>query len=125
VGAHLSLGYDFSRIGPLVPVSELNVLSDEHANSPRVIHVDHFGNAVTNISVKDNKQLKGIFLAGEREVFIETADYYSQVVPGKTAVIPGSTGFWEIATNLGRAAKDFNIQVNTAIQPVYKENPSF
>ncbi len=79
-----------------------------------VLHVDGFGNIITNITEKEVAQshVKGI-------VSVELADYrlklkfckaYGGAERRKALALIGSHGFLEIAVNQGSAAKEFKIR---------------
>ena len=110
VAAHLSAGTDPAEMGTPVkdPVQErmpaLNLNKDTLTGE--IIHVDHFGNLITNIQ----KQALDRFLKGKkagiqiRELKIQGIQHtYSTVKPGTPLALIGSSGVLEISVNMGRA----------------------
>lgn len=69
--------------------------------SAEVIHVDHYGNLVTNLPV----QQKNVDCVRMSKNKILPASSYAEIAPGKCALIKGSHGFWEVAANSSSAAE--------------------
>jgi S-adenosylmethionine hydrolase len=59
-----------------------------------VIHVDHFGNLVTNIPNTDFDRISAIEIAGTK--ILVKAGYYAEAPPDTLFFIAGSSGFIEI-----------------------------
>jgi S-adenosylmethionine hydrolase len=113
VAGHLSLGIheaeDFGHTisDPLTitfpePVVEHGKISGE------VIHVDRFGNLITNVPTM---MLRGRVKQGEVSVFVGgktlegIAKSYSQKQPGELLAIVGGAGLLEISVSMGSAAR--------------------
>jgi S-adenosylmethionine hydrolase len=116
--ARLLLGDDPRMAGPRVenPVRLPPFRAERKGNQVigRVMLVDHFGNAVTNIAQTDMPA----DLDGKRVEFsirnlrlnhIETT--YAERVPQEALCYWGSSGFLEVAINFGSAAESFGISV--------------
>lgn len=110
VAAHLSGGIDPLKMGTAIndPVS-IKVASPEQKKnilSGQVIHVDHFGNLITNIHRKALEQFLGgafpIIMAGTLKIdgMLKT---YMDTDEGMPLALIGSSDCVEIAVNLGRA----------------------
>ena len=121
VTAHLAKGVDLAEFGPEVsePV-ELSWGAYEATTlkvSGQVLHIDWFGNIVTNIpnsAIEPWRQ--GTFLrakVGSREESSILSRSYADVPEGRAVVVPGSGGFLEIAVNRGSAGELFNAQVGS------------
>lgn len=107
VAAHLSLGLSLARLGPpLEDPVRLPWASPRDvggAEEGEVLHVDRFGNLITNLTVPES--------LGESEVVIEIAclrieglaPYYSATHAGEVGAIVGSTGRIEVFVNRGSA----------------------
>ncbi|MDB4976766.1 MAG: hypothetical protein JWN48_5107 [Myxococcaceae bacterium] len=87
----------------------------------RVIHIDRFGNAITNIS---DATLRGFVEAasalrvsvGEPVHAIEgLVDHYAQAKPGALLALIGSSGLLEVAAREGSAALKLNLGVGSAV----------
>ena len=108
--AHLSLGVDPEQMGPPVPdpvpMRPSKPVEKGDALYGQVIRVDHFGNLITDIPVKDLKAFLGgnscrikvgkITVKGLRKT-------YSDVEIGEGLALAGSSDFLEVAVNSGRA----------------------
>jgi S-adenosyl-L-methionine hydrolase (adenosine-forming) len=85
------------------------------ARRGRVIHVDHFGNATTNIShgalrafTVRNIRVRGRTVGKLRRT-------YWDVAPGKPLALIGSAGLLEIAVRDGSAARDLKLKVGDEV----------
>ncbi|MCA8966077.1 MAG: SAM-dependent chlorinase/fluorinase [Planctomycetes bacterium] len=101
VGGWLSGGrYGFSALGERLP--DPVRLPEMTAGSHRVVHVDAFGNLITNLPAATAGNFAAIAVAG-RQVAVHGT--YGEVPDGEMLALVGSFGFWEIARNGGSAAK--------------------
>ena len=107
--ARLARGDDPEDLGrPLPPESLVPCPLPEPARSGTglegvVLHVDHFGNVVTNIPAAAVAPDVGLhFGAGEHAPRVRT---YGDAPPGEVVVLEGSSGLLELAVNGGSAAE--------------------
>ena len=112
--ARLAAGYPFALVGPRVTgaeiLSEARPAIESGRVAGQVIHVDRFGNAVTNIAGEDLDALAGTggaarlrVLAGSRR--LPVAATYGDVEPGAPVAVVGSCGLLELAVNGGNGAE--------------------
>ncbi len=122
VAAHLSLGTPASEFGPEVEDLQKLMLPqavrEERSIRGEVIHIDSFGNLITNIQAEDleslDQQRLEVFLAG---VMIGTiSGAYSEVPEGAAVAVVGSSGRLEIACFRGSAAAYFTAGCGTAVE---------
>ena len=81
----------------------------------RVIHIDHFGNATTNV-VHDTireQPVRQVAVKGRKVGKIRRT--YWDVAPGKPLALIGSSGLLEIAVRDGSAAADLKIRVGDEV----------
>lgn len=112
--AHASLGGDTRTFGPAV--SDPIVLEHwspeptEEGVRGRVIHVDRFGNVITNLDVRlfDGKRVSRVAVGDC--VLDRVSETYSDVARGATVALVGSQGTLEISVNGGSAADDWKIE---------------
>jgi hypothetical protein len=86
-----------------------------------VLHIDNFGNVITNVSIDDLKKT-GI-KAGERLVIGHKNQFYSanlftaygNAEPGSLLALIGSHGFLEIAVNQGNASRKLRMKTGDAL----------
>lgn len=104
--AALATGEPFGDVGPrLRALTELDaprVTRDAERIAGAVVHVDRFGNAITNIHRED------VGAAAPPEVVIAgrslpMARTYGDVAPGEALALWGSSDFLEVAVHCGRA----------------------
>lgn len=119
--AHLLAGVSANAFGvPCTPVVAdwSRVGRDTDRLSGMVIHIDHFGNIVTNLRDQDVRCLnadQGLLLTtGPHRVtrFITT---YAEAEPGVPAALIGSSDFLEIAVNHGNAARLLAVKQGDAV----------
>lgn len=82
-----------------------------------VIHVDHFGNLITNLpdSLLPRLQAVGRIRCGDSQVD-QIVGTYGEANPGSLVALAGSQGFLEIAVVEGRAAERLSAGRGTPIQ---------
>lgn len=116
VAAHLSLGVSPDKMGePMENASVLDIpkpVVKKGKICGTIIHVDRFGNLITNIS-------SHLFnnLVSDNPFEIEVGDRiikklnraYSESNPGELLAIFGSSGLLEISVNLGNCAKELSL----------------
>jgi S-adenosyl-L-methionine hydrolase (adenosine-forming) len=118
VAAHLSLGVELAQFGPAVTDPVLLEWPQPGFGPETVrgeiIHVDHFGNLVSNVPAADLKawtrggplqfQLGAIHIRGLSRT-------YTDVAPGDFLALAGSHGYLEIACARGNAALQGQLQI--------------
>ena len=126
VAAHLANGIKPSDLGPqtrkMVVPRFARVVRDKNKVVGEVIHVDSFGNTVTNITEKDigTQVGKRKFKVGVNEVELKFCKAYGEVQAGEPLALIGSHGFLEIAVSQGDASKVFKLKSGEKIA-VYLE----
>lgn len=110
--ARLAAGTPPAAFGP--PRKTLQSLTLSEHEKDRIVYVDHFGNAISNIC-RDQlpPDLSRIEVGLQWIPFVQT---YAEVEPGKPLALVGSTGFLEIAVNQGNAAKELNLRTGEPIR---------
>jgi S-adenosylmethionine hydrolase len=118
--AHLSLGKTAGSFGKRkesfvelafpVPYKLRGTVSGE------ILHIDRFGNAITNLTPRDLEALpekaaskKGIVMKAKGKAF-PLAAFYAEASPGKPLSVSGSSGFLELSINGGNAARKFGLK---------------
>jgi S-adenosylmethionine hydrolase len=127
VAAALAQGLRPEELGPIIqdPVrfgfAECESLMDGSSMVGRVIHIDHFGNCVTNFAWD---QLQPLLTA--RSLCLRVKEYeihqlsrnYSEATAGEPFVIIGSAGFLEISLRCSSAARELKITVGDSVNLV-------
>lgn len=93
----------------------LDVEPSDNVNCARVIHLDSFGNATTNLSYEMLKGtiFKDVKIKGRKPVRLRRT--YCDVAPGKPLALIGSSGLLEIAVRDGDAARQLKIKIGDEI----------
>jgi S-adenosylmethionine hydrolase len=96
----------------LLDVSPAN--GEERAG--QIIHIDHFGNATTNIGHDALRAciMRGVKVKGRNVGKLKKT--YWDVAPGKPLALIGSSGLLEIAVRDGSAATDLKLRVGDAVK---------
>jgi S-adenosylmethionine hydrolase len=116
LAAHLSLGLDLGKLGRKVKSFEKievakPVLSSKGTLKGRIIHIDPFGNLVTNISRDIFEYFSGKFprvkirIRIGREEISRISKSYAESKPGELLALFGSANFLEVSLNRGSAQK--------------------
>lgn len=112
VAAHLASGVDPGRIGPVIE-DHLKVAFDKPQQISKrtwtgmVLHIDRFGNLITNFARKDfgDLELRPFeFTIGTRSLH-RVALNYADADAGELFLILGSSGYLEVALNQASAAR--------------------
>jgi len=128
VAAHLSLGVDPAIYGP--EISHLTLSSphapsvEEHLIRGTVMHLDRFGNAITNITTHhlppgSTPTHAALALRGEE---IPIHHYYTEEKRG-LACLFNSSGFLELFTPLGSAQAKYNLKRGDMVSLFFRPNP--
>jgi len=83
-----------------------------------VVHVDHFGNVVTNLFLQEaNSELPEPLKVSTRELSFEhLSQTYGDVEEGKALLLVGSHGFLEIAVRQGSAAEGYTLKTGDRVR---------
>jgi hypothetical protein len=123
VAGHLAAGGALDQVGPVVadPVrvswpAPVRIRPGEW--EAQIVHVDHFGNLVTNLTGRELESLTGMaprdwgdlecVVGGTRMPFART---YADVPPGEACALVGSGGRVEVAVNQGNASAQLRVGV--------------
>ncbi|WP_420453883.1 SAM hydrolase/SAM-dependent halogenase family protein [Rubrivirga sp.] len=124
--ARLAVGADLAALGP--PVDELASLhwplarTDDQGVFGMVLHVDQFGNCVTNISREDfdrhadGRTFKCYVGSG---VFRSHGRTYAEVGAGDPLTLFGSSGMLEVAVNRGHASRLLSVHRGDTVHLVF------
>lgn len=127
VAAHLSTGRPLSDLGSpldrLTPLHWALPIADEQGLQGWVVHLDHFGNCITNIPRADfdarraGRRVKCIARGAVLDTLAET---YADVEAGEPLLLFNSDGFLEIAVNAGNAAELLGIRKGDTVHVVFR-----
>jgi S-adenosylmethionine hydrolase len=121
--AHLSLGVPLEEMGPaisdpvLLTIPEPQIKDEEITGE--VLWADHFGNLITNIPQEALEKLKpgqALTVWVDSQPIREIHQTYSQGRPGNLMALIGSSGYLEIAVNLGRAAEQLGFRPSRTLK---------
>lgn len=109
VSAYLSLGLDVKEFGndakgclklkvPQVKLTKKSLMGE-------IIHIDSFGNLITNVETKVLESKTITRIAVGKNKIKRIAQSYFDIPEGKVGAVVGSSGFLEIAMNKGNAQK--------------------
>jgi S-adenosylmethionine hydrolase len=114
---HLAAGGSLDQIGPvlesMVPLDGPVVSRDTETVEGTIVHVDHFGNLISNIRVSEIGEMAAIEIAEQRLDRLSSS--YADAPRGGLLAIEGSWGTLEIACNGGSAADALSCNVDTPV----------
>jgi S-adenosyl-L-methionine hydrolase (adenosine-forming) len=120
VAAHLVRGIEFALVGESAgTLEDLAGFAPEVAADRvdgRVLHVDHFGNLVTNVLPAEVPGEGGAWdLAVDGRQIERWGRTYGDADPGELLVYSGSVGFLEVAVRDGDAARRIGAKAGTRV----------
>jgi len=130
VAAHIAKGVPLEAFGPAVDSFETGACPQvtevvEESGAQRlegtVVHVDHFGNLVTNIRLPPGRKVLEVRCGGQK--ISEFAGTYAAVPPGEALCLVGSSGFLEISVNQGHAASKLGVRKGENIHVLLRPRP--
>ncbi len=125
VAAHLANGVPLEKLGS--PVEELETyrwaqpVADKDGLQGWIIHIDRFGNLVTNLSeqlINETIGDRDIKIYAGNTILKELVDTFGDVEEGEPAAYIGSAGMLEIGVNKGDARTLLGIQKGSSISIV-------
>lgn len=123
VAAHIAAGVARSKFGPLVAdalrlSSAAPIRTGKRYWAGEVVHVDRFGNLITNLAMSDFTEIRtrGFVLRVGLEEFDTLSPSYAAGSAGETVVVVGSGGTLEIAVNQGRADKRLGVGLGSPVE---------
>lgn len=124
VAAHLSLGLDPSEVGPKVGnLEKIRIetpeLKDDGLHG-QILHVDDFGNLVTNIDMSSLEELgnprTGLEIKiGKTKIEAPLVKSFGEVPKGEKLCYFGSTGLLEVGINMGDLAQEMGFNAEDKI----------
>jgi S-adenosylmethionine hydrolase len=126
VAAYLAAGRTLAEVGTsgsaLEPLHWALPISDEQGIQGWVVHIDHFGNCITNIP----REVFENYRAGRSvKCYVGTAiipalqTTYADVAAGEPLALFGSGGYLEVAVNAGNASNLFSIRKGASVNIVF------
>jgi S-adenosylmethionine hydrolase len=118
VAAHLSLGVPMKEFGEplssitILPLAEIHTEPDGSIIG-QVIHLDGFGNLITNITEADLPRGKLVVTIGNKSISGLSPNY---VQGEKLVALVGSSGYLEIAVREGNAANFLNAVIGSEVK---------
>jgi S-adenosylmethionine hydrolase len=112
--AHLACGFPLAEVGPTIADPVCLPISTPHIRSNvlhgQIIHIDHFGNLVSNISIEDLTPFAApLIRTGSASPLKSISKAYGDVDPGRPLALIGSADLLEISVHGGSAAEFFQL----------------
>lgn len=124
IAAGARLGTVGSAIGALQPLHWPLPITDADGIDGMVLHVDRFGNCLTNIAraaVDETRHGRQMTCYAGSAIVHGLAATYGSVAGGEPAVLFGSGGFLEVAVNGGNAAELLSICRGTTVTLLFDD----
>jgi len=120
--AHLAKGVSPEEFGPeiadLIVPQFMKVMRSRDAVSGEVLHVDDFGNIITNILGTTLAEFRGVMVQvdlASQKLQMKFMGTYANAKLNEPLVLVGSHGFAEIGVNQGNAAERFQAEVGDKV----------
>jgi S-adenosylmethionine hydrolase len=117
VSAHLASGRAIRDVGTSIDALDrlqwALPIHDEQGIQGWVVHIDHFGNCITNISrqaFEQNRRGRTMKCFVGNGILRDVVTTYGDVAAGEPLVLFGSSDYLEVAVNSGNASQLFDIQ---------------
>lgn len=128
VAAHLASGRSIRDVGtPIEALERLHwalPITDEQGIQGWVLHVDHFGNCVTNISRKAFEECRR---GRNMKCFVgncilrEVSTTYGEVTSGEPLILFNSGDYLEVSVSSGNASQLLDIQRGTPVNVIFMD----
>ncbi len=120
IAAHLSKGIPLKRLGDSLeslPASPQFVHSQAETKHASILHIDRFGNIITNLEMSDAMQVGEIVKAISvgKNTISHLANYYAEAPANTPCLLLGSNGLVEIAVKNKSAAHLLNVTLDTPV----------
>ncbi len=133
--AHIANGVPLEELGtPITRLQRLplpRVRVDWQGIRAAVVHIDRFGNAVTNLTLSDYETWRLRWDVKEelvrvacKEMLLPLCRTYSDVGKGQPLALFGSSGRLEVAVNRGNAAQVLKLQRGDTVRVLRQETTS-
>jgi S-adenosyl-L-methionine hydrolase (adenosine-forming) len=118
VAARLASGVELDEIAHSISDPVMLDLEPvrEARSSARIIHIDHFGNATTNVPLAVLREMPAVTVKVRNKTIGKLRRTYWDVPPGKPLALIGSSGLLEIAVRDGSAKEDLKVRVGDEVQ---------
>ena len=120
VAAFLAAGGSLDKVGPAsrswVRLPWPSVRKAPQGLRGEVLHIDRFGNAITNLPVVKTDLSRYRLKVEGRTDELPLVCCYADIPPGRVAAIAASTGLLEIAVNRGCASIDLGIRLGDRVR---------
>jgi hypothetical protein len=128
IAAHLSSGISLDKLGD--PIKDLVSyhwavpIGDKDGLQGWVIHIDRFGNLITNISeelLEDTVGRRKVRIYVGNTMIDHLVNTFGDVEPGEPVAFIGSSGMLEVGINKGNAAKMLSVDKGAQISLVLQK----
>lgn len=126
VAAHLAAGRALAEVGTpaeaLQPLHWALPIDDAQGIRGWIVHVDHFGNCVTNIprpQFEHRRNGRPLKCFAGNAILTQVHPTYGAAETGEPLLLFGSSGFLEIAVNTGNASNLLDIRKGTPVNVVF------
>lgn len=126
--AHLSAGVELDRLGSkvdaLTPMQWALPITDEQGVQGWVVHVDRFGNCITNVSremIEERRGERPIKCFVGSAILEGTRQTYASVEAGEPLMHYNSSDMLEVSVNSGNAAELLSIRKGDPVNILFRE----
>ena len=130
VAARIASGCSLEEVGTpvaadsLVRLQWVRPLADDQGVRGWVMHIDRFGNAITNIPaslVEHHRGDRAVRCYAGSTILDDIGETYASVASGEPLVVVGSSGQLEVSVNAGNAAELLSLIKGSAVNIVFAD----
>ncbi len=126
LAAQLAAGETLENMGPELEPGDIVTLpwaapeAEGGTMLAHVLHVDRFGNCVLSLRGGDHipGEVVGLLLGPDEQRRLRLVRTYADLAPGEAGLLVGSQGFYELAANMGSAARLLTLRGGDAVRLV-------
>jgi S-adenosylmethionine hydrolase len=124
VAGYLSLGVEVTEFGRTAKECHRLIIPEPRSSNRglagEIIHIDGFGNLVTNIAARSLRGKKIAAITVGRRRIERIARSYSEIKDGQVGALVGSSDLLEIALNQGNAQETLRSKVGSTVTITFK-----
>ncbi|MGD0337692.1 MAG: SAM-dependent chlorinase/fluorinase [Bacteroidota bacterium] len=119
VAAHLSRGVKIDKVGSEITLPAVEDPFIEHPGKYRcsILHIDRFGNIITNVRVSDHKVNSTLVKKG-RTLIKRHYRSYKEIPDGDVGILQGSSKLMEISARQTNAAAMLDVHVGNTLEVI-------
>lgn len=120
IAAYVSLGVTPQELGEMIepPLPKDAFVTKRSERRASILHIDHFGNIITDVRPGENRRPKGISFL-RKKVIRHWARNYKEAPSGVPFLIVGSSGLLEVSLKNDHAARKLKVRAGMPVNVLW------